>query len=114
MLWQKCKKLWSGKYIHAFWVPNDTLRLKLTENGCVHIITHSQDLGELFPENELLRDEKKVPCFVCLVYFDLSLWFFAFILQFQCSYLLILNILAAILFFLLCANGDLYNTLLLY
>ena len=58
MLWRKCKKLWSSKYIHAFWVSNGTLRLKITENGRVHIITHSQDLDELFPENELLRDEQ--------------------------------------------------------
>ena len=58
MLWRKFKKLWSSKYIHAFWVSNGTLRLKLTENGRVHIITHSQDLDELFPENELLRDEQ--------------------------------------------------------
>ena len=58
MLWRKCKKLWSSKYIHTFWVSNSTLRLKLTENGCVHIITHSQDLDELFPKNELLRDEQ--------------------------------------------------------
>ena len=111
MLRQKCKKLWSSKYIHAFWVSNGTLRLKLTENGRVHIIT--QDLDELFPKNELLRGKKKVPCFVCLVYFHLSLCFFAFILQFQCSYLHISNILAAILRFLLSTNGDLYNTLLL-
>ena len=51
ILWQKCKKLWSSKYIHAFWVSNGTLRLKLTESDRVHIITHSQDLDELFPEN---------------------------------------------------------------
>ena len=95
---RKCKKLWSSKYIHAFWVSNGTLRLKLTENGRVHIITHSQDLDELFPENELLNDEQQVPCFVCLVYFHLSLWFLAFILQFQC-YPHIFNILAAILLF---------------
>ena len=30
----------------------------LTESGCVHIITHSQDLDELFPKNDLLRYEK--------------------------------------------------------
>ena len=36
-------------------MSNGTLRLKLPENGRVHIITHSQD--ELFPENELLRGE---------------------------------------------------------
>ena len=58
MLWRKGKKLWSSKYIHVFWLSNGTLRLKLTENGRVHIITHSQDLDELFPENELLRDEQ--------------------------------------------------------
>ena len=58
MLWRKCKKLWSSKYIHAFWVSNGTLRIKLTENGCVYIITYIQDLDELFPENELLRDEQ--------------------------------------------------------
>ena len=52
------KKLWSSKYIHAFWVSNGTLRLKLTESCRVHIITHSQDLDELFSENEFLRDEQ--------------------------------------------------------
>ena len=41
-----------------FYVSNDTLRLKLTENGGVHIITLSQGLDELFRENELLRDEQ--------------------------------------------------------
>ena len=51
-------KLWSNKYIHAFWVSNGILRLKLTASGRVYVITHSQDLGELFPENELLSDEQ--------------------------------------------------------
>ena len=54
----KMQKLWSNKYIHAFWVSNGILRLKLTPSGRVHVITHSQDLDELFPENELLRDEQ--------------------------------------------------------
>ena len=58
MLWEKCKKFWSSKYIRAFWVSNGTLRLKLTENGRVHILTHSQYLGELFRKNELLREEQ--------------------------------------------------------
>ena len=58
MLWRKCKKLWSNKYIHAFWVSNGILRLKLTASGRVHIITHGQDLDKLFPENELLRDKQ--------------------------------------------------------
>ena len=58
ILWRKCKKLWSNKYIYAFWVSNGILILKLTASGRVHVITHSQDLDELFPENELLRDEQ--------------------------------------------------------
>ena len=28
ILWRKCKKLWSSKYIHAFWVSHGTLRLE--------------------------------------------------------------------------------------
>ena len=101
MLWRKCKKLWSSKYIHAFWVFNGTLRLKLTENGRVHMITHSQDLDELFPEDELLRGEEQwVPCSVCLVYFH---WVYGFLRLFYSSGVLIFmsNILAAILFFYL-------------
>ena len=58
MLWRKCKKLWSSKYIHASWVSNGTLRIKFKKSGHVHIITHSQDLDELFPKNELLRDKQ--------------------------------------------------------
>ena len=58
MLWRKCKNLWSNKYIHPLWVSNGILRLKLTASGRVHVITHSQDLDELFPENELLKDEQ--------------------------------------------------------
>ena len=53
----KMLKLCSNKCIHAFWVYNGILRLKLTGSGCVHVITHSEDLEELFPENELLKDE---------------------------------------------------------
>ena len=58
MVWQKCKKRWPNKYIHAFWVSNGILRLQLTASGRVHVITHSQDLDELFIQNELLRDEQ--------------------------------------------------------
>ena len=57
-LWRKCKQFWSNKYIHAFWVSNGILRIKLTVSGRVYVITHSQDLDELFPENELLRDNQ--------------------------------------------------------
>ena len=58
MLWIKCKKLWSNKYIHAFWVSNDILRLKLNTSGCIQLVTDSQNLDELVTKNELLRDKQ--------------------------------------------------------
>ena len=64
-----CKKLWSNKHIHAFWVSYGILRLKLTASGRVHVITHSQDLDELFPENELLWYEQYIPCLFVLFNF---------------------------------------------
>ena len=54
----KMQKIWPNKYIHAFWVSSGILRLKLTASARVHVITHSQGLDELFPENELLRDKQ--------------------------------------------------------
>ena len=54
----KMQKFWSGKYIHTFWVSNGILRLKSTTTCGLHVITHSQDLDELFSENELLKDEQ--------------------------------------------------------
>ena len=41
-----------------FRVSNGTLELKLTASARVHVITHSQDLDESFPENELLKDQQ--------------------------------------------------------
>ena len=58
MLWQKCKKFWSSKYIHTFWVSTVILRLKLTTICGFHVITQSQDVDKLFSENELLKDEQ--------------------------------------------------------
>ena len=55
---ENAKKLCSNKYIHAFCLSSGILRLKLTASGRVHVITDSQDLDELFPKNELLRDEQ--------------------------------------------------------
>ena len=53
MLWRKYKTLWSSKFIHAFWVSNGCIKLKITDNDRVHTITHNNDLEELFPGNEL-------------------------------------------------------------
>ena len=54
---KKCKSLQSNQFIHAFWVINGTVRIKVVENGQVHVITHLNDLNGLFPENQLLNEE---------------------------------------------------------
>ena len=56
-LWAKCKKLWLNKSIHGIWTSNWSIRLKLTETGNVHSITHDADLEELFPGNKLINDD---------------------------------------------------------
>ena len=58
MLWRQCQKLWSNRYINAFWATSVILRLKLFASGRVHVIIPSEDLDELFPENELLTDKQ--------------------------------------------------------
>ena len=57
MQWSKCKKLLSNKSIHAFWVSNGSIRLKIGENDRVNIITHLSDFEELFPENKLFSKD---------------------------------------------------------
>ena len=46
-----------NKFIHSFWVSNGSIRLKLSDNGRLDMITHIHDLEELFPGNEF-RDEE--------------------------------------------------------
>ena len=86
---EKAKKIWSNKYIHPFWVSNDTLRLQLTASGRIHVITHSQDLEELFPENELMRVNKRslvyLPCLFSLEFWLAYVYFTVPVLL--CSYL---------------------------
>ena len=55
--WKKCRSLQSNYFIPPFWVTNGTVRLKVIENGRVHIITHLSDLKELLPESKLLNEE---------------------------------------------------------
>ena len=59
-LWIKCKKLQSNKLNHAFWTSNSFIKLKVSENGNIHVITHDVDLEELFPNNELIEGIKMV------------------------------------------------------
>ena len=57
-LWRKCRKLWSSKFIHTFWVSNGSIKLKIADNDRVYTITYNNDLEELFPGNELLLKSK--------------------------------------------------------
>ena len=59
-LWAKCKKLHYNKLIYAFWTSNGSIKLKIFENGNIHVITHDVDLEELLPNNELIKDIQKV------------------------------------------------------
>ena len=60
MLWLKCKKLCVNKFIQSFWFSNGSIRLKLSNNERSYIITHINDLEELFRGNEFIRDEEQV------------------------------------------------------
>ena len=57
MLWGKCRKLLSNKYIHSFWVTHGTIKLKTVENGRVYAVTHQNNFVELFPDNDILADQ---------------------------------------------------------
>ena len=52
LLWSLCKSLWKDKFIFAFWTVNGLLRLKIRQEGRIHMISHLEDLKELFPEYE--------------------------------------------------------------
>lgn len=54
---QKYKKICAKKFFHLFWVSNGSIRLNLSYNDKSYIVAHINDLEELFPENELLREE---------------------------------------------------------
>ena len=58
MLWRKCKKLCVNKFIHSLWFSNGAIRLKLSENERSYILTYINDLEELLPGNEVIRDEE--------------------------------------------------------
>ena len=51
-LWNKTKKLWNKNKIFLFFTVNGTVRIRLQEKGPYGIITHIDDLKELFPEKD--------------------------------------------------------------
>ena len=38
-------------------MTNGTIKLKTVENGRVYVVTHRNDLVELFPDNDILADQ---------------------------------------------------------
>ena len=58
MLWQKCKKVLNNKFIDSFSVSDGSIRLKVEEKDRPCVVTHVSDLEDLFPGNDLLRDEE--------------------------------------------------------
>ena len=51
-LWNQCKKLWNRRKLFSFFTVNGSVRVKLQENGSYNIITHIDDLKEIFPEED--------------------------------------------------------------
>ena len=59
-IWTKCKKLHDNQVIHAFWISNGSIKLKVSETGNVHIVTHDVDLEVLIPGNSLIEDARRM------------------------------------------------------
>ena len=51
-LWNKVKKLWKKKKIFSYFTVSGTVRIRLQEKGPYIIITHVDDLKELFPDED--------------------------------------------------------------
>ena len=58
MLWRKCKKLLTNKFIDSFWLSNGSIRLRVEnkDRPCACVITHISDLEVLFPGYDIHRD----------------------------------------------------------
>ena len=55
-LWSKCKKLWTVKWIEAFWVSNGQIGLRTEPEGAVSWISHIQELLKLLPDYNFQSD----------------------------------------------------------
>ena len=51
-LWKQCNKLWNKRKLLASITVNGLVRVKLQENGLYNIITHIDDIKEIFPEED--------------------------------------------------------------
>ena len=51
-LWNEVKKLWNKEKIFSYFTVTGTVRIMLQEKGPYSIITHNDDLKEIFPEED--------------------------------------------------------------
>ena len=51
-LWTEAKKLWNKKKMFSYVIVSGTVRIRLQEKGPCSIITHIDDLKELFPDED--------------------------------------------------------------
>ena len=51
-LWNETKKLWNKKTNICYFTFNGAVRISLQEKGTYSIIMHTDDLKELFPDEE--------------------------------------------------------------
>ena len=58
ILWQKCKKLLTNKFIDSFWVSNGSIMLRVENKDRPCVKTHISGLEDLFPGSDILRDEE--------------------------------------------------------
>ena len=52
-IWNKCKKLRDKQKVHQYYTINGLIRLRIEESGQAKIITHIDDLQNLFPDIEI-------------------------------------------------------------
>ena len=62
-LWNQCKKLWNKQGIFSFFTVNGSIRIKIRENGPYNIITHINDLKDIFPDEDFTIS-RLVICFL--------------------------------------------------
>ena len=48
-VWVICKKMGNRKQIHSFFTANGILKFCLEEHSRVNVVTHQQNLKDLFP-----------------------------------------------------------------
>ena len=53
--WANYKRLRDNQVIHAFWISNRPIKLKVLETGNVHTLTHEVDLEVFFRSNSLIE-----------------------------------------------------------